>query len=340
MLKVWCIVTGMLKVLCIGTCMSNVWCLCYRYVTGIVYCYRYVKRMVFVLQVWCFAYSFLVLLSSFLLFVMWEPMGRVDPYSEKPWIPHGNISWYQLDKATIEALKVHFDTPGEKIIFLLHTDPHPVLYGLELFCLVVFLLDLMLHFLACPHKKRYLRDPFNVDKVVINVSFLVVKIMESFPSLVRSEVGLYFFIVLYAISIFRIALTARLRKLYRRLDILLTAINNSCHEMFLLLIVFVCCVTVYGTLIFFLEIETDNFKNVGYGLWWSLVTMTTVGYGDFYPTTTLGYIVGTLCAINGIVALALPISSIAGNFSKYYSRFDDLERHKAAIKKEDKPAEE
>lgn len=46
--------------------------------------------------------------------------------------------------------------------------------------------------------------------------------------------------------------------------------------------------------------------------------MTTVGYGDFYPTTELGYLVGSMCALFGIILTSLPIAVIGSNFSVYW----------------------
>merc|ERR1719494_893531 len=47
--------------------------------------------------------------------------------------------------------------------------------------------------------------------------------------------------------------------------------------------------------------------------------MTTVGYGDYYPVTAIGQIVGIMCAICGLLMVALPVSVVATNFSIYYS---------------------
>ena len=47
--------------------------------------------------------------------------------------------------------------------------------------------------------------------------------------------------------------------------------------------------------------------------------MTTLGYGDFVPTTTVGYLVGAACAVSGLIFTALPIPIIVNNFALFYS---------------------
>ncbi len=46
--------------------------------------------------------------------------------------------------------------------------------------------------------------------------------------------------------------------------------------------------------------------------------MTTVGYGDYYPTTVLGYIIGVMCSITGIILTALPVAVIGSNFNVFW----------------------
>jgi hypothetical protein len=61
------------------------------------------------------------------------------------------------------------------------------------------------------------------------------------------------------------------------------------------------------------------------GMWWAVVTMTTVGYGDMYPMGTLGRFVGSMCAMCGLLVLAMPIAVIAGNFNDLYQTNEERE---------------
>ena len=80
----------------------------------------------------------------------------------------------------------------------------------------------------------------------------------------------------------------------------------------------------YKTL-FFQSSET-KFKNIPRSLWWAIVTMTTVGYGDMSPETTLGMILGSIAASMSVVLLALPVS-IIGTYTNFHGKTFVSEGH-------------
>jgi len=59
---------------------------------------------------------------------------------------------------------------------------------------------------------------------------------------------------------------------------------------------------------------------------WSLITITTVGYGDMTPVTSLGYVVGAICAISGTILFALTIPVLSNNFAVLYTHARSHER--------------
>jgi len=65
-------------------------------------------------------------------------------------------------------------------------------------------------------------------------------------------------------------------------------------------------------------VEPSPFRSILYAFWWFFTTATTVGYGDDYPTTAGGRVVGVVTFYTGIILLALPVTIVGGSFNKYY----------------------
>jgi voltage-gated potassium channel len=71
-------------------------------------------------------------------------------------------------------------------------------------------------------------------------------------------------------------------------------------------------------LMYFIEgkAQPDAFNNVFSSLWWALATLTTIGYGDIYPLTTLGKIISGIIAVLGIGVIALPTGILSAGFAE------------------------
>lgn len=63
------------------------------------------------------------------------------------------------------------------------------------------------------------------------------------------------------------------------------------------------------------EAQPERFSSIPASMWWGVVTLTTVGYGDVVPVTAAGKLVGSLTALAGVLALALPVGILASGFT-------------------------
>ena len=106
------------------------------------------------------------------------------------------------------------------------------------------------------------------------------------------------------------------------LQIIVQSLKASFRELILLLIILLIPVVVFSSVLFEIKTKEPNqpdFQNIPEAFWWAIITMTTVGYGDMVPKTIPGRIIGGVCAIFGVLIVALPVSVMGNNFSTYYS---------------------
>ena len=80
------------------------------------------------------------------------------------------------------------------------------------------------------------------------------------------------------------------------------------------------------------EVQPEQFKNAFSGIWWSLSTIFTVGYGDIYPITPLGQIMTVIITFLGVGAVAVPTGIISAGFVEEYSEIARASRQSAEVR--------
>ena len=101
------------------------------------------------------------------------------------------------------------------------------------------------------------------------------------------------------------------------------ALSSSAGELVILSLMLVIFVVLFSSLIFFTDkcdppdCPENGFDSVVSGFWWSIITMSTVGYGDYVPKTRSGKVVGSMCALTGILVISLPFPLIITRFNRF-----------------------
>lgn len=209
--------------------------------------------------------------------------------------------------------------PNSSTVWSLQKDrtvPHEGFFYVECFCNVWFTLELLIRFIVAPNQTLFCKDIINIIDFIATLSFyadLVVKYVEA----ARDNDIVEF------VSMIRIMRLLKLTRHSSGLRILIHTFKASMRELTLLIFFLVLFIIVFASLIFYAERLQYNpyndFKSIPNGLWWAIVTMTTVGYGDMTPKTYGGMFVGSICALMGVMTIALPVPVIVSNFTMFYT---------------------
>ncbi|XP_067090444.1 potassium voltage-gated channel subfamily A member 6a [Osmerus mordax] len=202
------------------------------------------------------------------------------------------------------------------------TDPF---FVVETLCIVWFSFEFLMRFLSCPSKAAFFKNLMNsIDVVAIAPYFITLglDLAETEQGNSQQAMSLAILRVIRLVRVFRIFKLSRHSK---GLQILGQTLRASMRELGLLIFFLIIGVILFSSAAYFAEVDDPQtgFTSIPAAFWWAVVSMTTVGYGDMYPETIGGKIVGSLCAIAGVLTIALPVPVIVSNFNYFYHREHD-----------------
>uniref|UniRef100_A0A8D0MS87 BTB domain-containing protein n=1 Tax=Sus scrofa TaxID=9823 RepID=A0A8D0MS87_PIG len=205
-------------------------------------------------------------------------------------------------------------------------ETEPFLTYVEGVCVVWFTFEFLMRITFCPDKVEFLKSSLNIIDCVAILPFYLEVGLSGLSSKAAKDV-LGFLRVVRFVRLLRIF---KLTRHFVGLRVLGHTLRASTNEFLLLIIFLALGVLIFATMIYYAErigADPDDilgsnhtyFKNIPIGFWWAVVTMTTLGYGDMYPKTWSGMLVGALCALAGVLTIAMPVPVIVNNFGMYYS---------------------
>jgi voltage-gated potassium channel len=124
---------------------------------------------------------------------------------------------------------------------------------------------------------------------------------------------------LRVIRILRLLRVFRVLKLVGFLNeaqVLLTALRASRRKILVFLFAVLALVTILGTMMYIIEDENAGFKSIPMSIYWAIVTVTTVGYGDIAPSTVPGQILASLIMIIGYAIIAVPTGIVGAELAR------------------------
>ncbi|KAM4041731.1 voltage-gated potassium channel regulatory subunit KCNG3 isoform 2-T3 [Anomaloglossus baeobatrachus] len=193
---------------------------------------------------------------------------------------------------------------------------------IEAICIGWFTAECIVRFIVSKNKCEFVKRPLNIIDLLAISPYYVSVLMTLFtgenPQLQRAGM------TLRVLRMMRIFWVIKLARHFIGLQTLGLTLKRCYREMVMLLVFICVAMAIFGALAQLLEhgldLETKNedYSSIPSACWWVIISMTTVGYGDMYPISIPGRILGGVCVVSGIVLLALPITFIYHSFVQCY----------------------
>ncbi|KAG7504394.1 potassium voltage-gated channel subfamily A member 7-like [Solea senegalensis] len=190
----------------------------------------------------------------------------------------------------------------------------------ETICIFWFSFELIVRFICSPSKMHFFKDVMNtIDFFAIIPYFITLGTELAKDKGAQPSMSLALIRVIRLVRVFRIFKLSRHSK---GLQILGQTLKASLRELALLIFFLFIGVILFSSAVYFAEVDRPDtsFTSIPEAFWWAVVSMTTVGYGDMFPETVGGKLVGSMCAIAGVLTISLPVPVIVSNFSYFYHR--------------------
>jgi voltage-gated potassium channel len=192
----------------------------------------------------------------------------------------------------------------------IHSNYGGLIYRLEWAFTLIFTLEYFLRIYSTPNKRAYL---FSFYGIIDLFSILPTYLAFLFPSAAY----------LLVIRIMRVLRIFRILKLFRYIgeaNLLYAALLQARRKIFVFLFSVLVLIIIFGALMFVIEGPENGFTNIPVSIYWAIVTITTVGYGDIAPQTSLGQFVAAFAMICGYAIIAVPTGIIGAELMQQVQR--------------------
>jgi voltage-gated potassium channel len=188
----------------------------------------------------------------------------------------------------------------------------------ETFSVVIFTLEFILRVITCTVDEKW-RHPI-IGRIKYIFSFMsIIDILAIlpfyFPFIIKIDLRF-----LRSLRLFRIVRLFKLAKYAKAFDTFKMVLKNKMEQLLTTLFLIIILIIISSSLLYFAENEAQPkiFKSIPAAMWWAVVSLTTVGYGDMFPVTFFGKIISAIILILSIGIFAIPAGIIASGFNEHF----------------------
>ncbi|XP_060628725.1 A-type voltage-gated potassium channel KCND3 isoform X2 [Anolis sagrei] len=198
-------------------------------------------------------------------------------------------------------------------------------FCLDTACVMIFTVEYLMRLFAAPSRYRFIRSVMSIIDVVAIMPYYIGLVMTDNEDVSGA------FVTLRVFRVFRIFKFSRHSQ---GLRILGYTLKSCASELGFLLFSLTMAIIIFATVMFYAEkgSSSSKFTSIPASFWYTIVTMTTLGYGDMVPKTIAGKIFGSICSLSGVLVIALPVPVIVSNFSRIYHQNQRADKRRAQKK--------
>lgn len=197
----------------------------------------------------------------------------------------------------------------------LHPQFTPIFYAIEVYSLIVFSIEYLLRIWSAPDSPIYAH--LSPRKARLKYLFSLMAIVDLVAIL---PFALSFFSLdLRFLRIVRLVRVLKLTRYNSAMNSLMEVIRKEGRAFFSVVLVLIIILIISSSGIYLIEhkAQPDTFGSIPQSMWWAMVTLATVGFGDSVPITHLGKIFGGFIMLIGIGVVAIPAGILASAFSAH-----------------------
>jgi voltage-gated potassium channel len=183
-----------------------------------------------------------------------------------------------------------------------------LLFVFEWIFTILFTIEYVLRLISVGRPLRYATSFFGIVDLL---AFLPTYFSLIFP-------GSQYFLVIRLLRVLRIFRVLKLVKFVREAKMLSKALKESGRKIAIFLFTLLTLVVIFGSMMYMIEGEENGFTSIPTSIYWAIVTLTTVGYGDISPQTSVGQAIAAIIMICGYGIIAVPTGIITVGIAKVY----------------------